>query len=488
MIDENVKLHDKFSIEVKVGFVAKRKQKINNFALNIWFFIPNSLDINRFTYSKANFYRDLTSHIRLITPSYLLRNIADQTIPPFISLEKSFKDLSIAPTRTNKANYEYQLKMFVSILKSSLREEVSHAITSKLGDDRDFLVQSYISNAKTIALKFRSLQWIINAPTVSNDLLDYFLFGDEFISNLIEFHTFRLLQLLKKQYPHNYSRLKPQLLELIHQEINYKEEKGYLNVEKKSKTNNQELVFRLGMLKKYAESHLFLDVKKQRDGVWTEQILFSLVAGLSMIFATIVAFSFQQKYGSFTMPMFVALVVSYMLKDRIKELGRFYLAHKMNKRYFDHKIKISTHDNEIGWIKESMDFIPEHNVPNDVLKQRDRSSILEANNRAGSERIILYRTMMQLNRESIDANSEYPIAGVNEILRLNISNLIQKMDNAEFPLYYPDDDEGLKTISGEKIYYLNLILQIQEEEQWGYKRYRVVFNRKGIQKIETFDS
>ncbi len=89
MIDENVKLHDKFSIEVKVGFVAKRKQKINNFALNIWFFIPNSLDINRFTYSKANFYRDLTSHIRLITPSYLLRNIADQTIPPFISLEKS---------------------------------------------------------------------------------------------------------------------------------------------------------------------------------------------------------------------------------------------------------------------------------------------------------------------------------------------------------------------------------------------------------------
>jgi hypothetical protein len=94
---------------------------------------------------------------------------------------------------------------------------------------------------------------------------------------------------------------------------------------------------------------------------------------------------------------------------------------------------------------------------------------------------------MQLNRESMDANSEYPVAGVNEILRLNLSNLIQKMDNAEFPLYYPDEHEGFTIVPGEKIYYLNLILQAKEAEHWDYKRYRVVFNRKGIHKIETFD-
>ena len=68
MIDENVKIHDQFSLEMKVGFVAKQKQKINNFAFNVWMFIPNSLDINRFTYTKDDFYKDLTSHIRLITP------------------------------------------------------------------------------------------------------------------------------------------------------------------------------------------------------------------------------------------------------------------------------------------------------------------------------------------------------------------------------------------------------------------------------------
>jgi len=486
MIDEDVKIHDQFSLELKVGFVASKIQKINNFAFNIWLFIPNSLDINRFTYSKDDFYRDLTTHIRLITPSFLLRNIAELTTLPFSSLEKSFIALASGPTRTNKANYEYQLKMFLSILKSSLRNEVTHAIGSRLDSDRDFLIQSYLSNVDKIARYYRSLRQLINAPSVSNELLDYYLFGDEFMSNLIEYQTFRLIQMLKKIYPHHYEQMKGGLLALINGEITYKKEKGYLVVEKNNKKNNQELVFRQSMLKKFAEGNLFLDVKKRKDGAWVEQILFSIAAGLSMIFATVIAFSFQKKFGTFTIPVFVALVVSYMLKDRIKELARFYFAHKMNKRYFDHKIKISTHNHEIGWVRESMDFISEHNVPFEVLKMRDRSSILEANNRASSETIILYRTLMQLNRENIDANSEYPVAGVNEIFRLNISSYIQKMDNAEFPLYYPDEKEGFNLVPGEKIYYLNLILQAKEAEQWDYKRFRIVFNRKGIQKIETF--
>jgi hypothetical protein len=42
-------------------------------------------------------------------------------------------------------------------------------------------------------------------------------------------------------------------------------------------------------------------------------------------------------------------------------------------------------------------------------------------------------------------------------------------------------------VPGEKIYYLNLILQAKNTEQWDLKRYRIAFNRNGIQKIETFE-
>jgi len=486
MIDENVKIHDQFSLEMKVGFVAKQKQKINDFAFNVWMFIPNSLDINRFTYTKDDFYKDLTSHIRLITPAYLLRTLADPAASPFCLLEKSFNVLANDPNKSSQLDYENQLKMYLSILKSSLREEVSHIINSKLDIDRDFLVNSYLLHVNRIARQYRSLRQIINVPSVSDELMDYYLFGDEFMSNLVEEYTFRMIELLKIHHPPVCERKKERLLATINEEKSYKGTNGYLVVEKKEHSKNQELVFRLSMLKKYIESNLFLDVKKRKDGVFVEQLLFSVAAGLSMIFATFVAFSFQQKYGSFTVPVFVALVISYMLKDRIKELARYYFAHKLSRHYFDHKIDISTHNHEIGWVRESMDFISEQNVPKEVLEKRDRSPILEANNRAGSESIILYRVLMQLNRESIDANSDYPVAGVNEIFKLNISNFIRKMDNAEFPLYDITEDEDIEIVSGEKIYYLNLILQASEDLHWGYKRYRVVFNRKGIHKIETF--
>ena len=76
MIEITAKVHDKFSIEFKVGFIVRRKLKLNDFAINTWIFIPNSLDINPLTYSKNQFYRDVKSNIRLITPVFLLREIS----------------------------------------------------------------------------------------------------------------------------------------------------------------------------------------------------------------------------------------------------------------------------------------------------------------------------------------------------------------------------------------------------------------------------
>ncbi|MDD4086453.1 MAG: hypothetical protein PHP48_04350, partial [Bacteroidales bacterium] len=59
MIDDQVKIHNKFSVELKLGFTTRRKQKRNDFVVNTWIFIPNSLDINPYTYEKKDFYKDL---------------------------------------------------------------------------------------------------------------------------------------------------------------------------------------------------------------------------------------------------------------------------------------------------------------------------------------------------------------------------------------------------------------------------------------------
>ncbi len=486
MIEEHIKIHDKFSIELKIGFNARQNQEENDFSMNMWVFIPNPLDINQYTYSKSEFYRDVKSNIRLITPVYLLRDIANESKLPLRLLILSFQNLASEPTQANVANYETHIKMFQSILKSALREDINHIKGCKSEKEREFLIAAYIRNVSAIASAYRNLIEIIHVPTVEKSVFGYYLFGDEFMSNLIELHTFKLLMWLRELQSDSYPEEKEGLLELIETEIKYKKEKGFPIVDSESRNHNRDAVFRYSALKKYIESQLFLNTKKREDGTLVRQFYYSIAAGISMIFATVIAFSFQVKYGNFTLPLFIALVVSYMLKDRIKELSRFYFAHKLDSKYFDNKTDISFNGVSLGWYKESQTFVKEEQTPREVIQLRNRSAILEAENRINDEKIILYRSQMFLSRKEINKANIYPVDGVNNIIRLNVSEFIRKMDDAHVPLYIRDEEVDYKIIEGEKIYYVNFILRYQYMDQLELKRYRIAFNREGIKSLEQF--
>jgi hypothetical protein len=195
----------------------------------------------------------------------------------------------------------------------------------------------FCKNISQISKRVRELHFIINAPTISEELMNYYSFGDEFMSNLIEEHYFQILASLKQSHPSfNKNMAKNNCFLLFRTNSSIKRTQLSV-IEEKSPTRNRELIFHFNLLKKFAESELFLIGEKKKEGILVEQIYLSIAAGLSMVFATAVAFTFQLKYGSLTMPLFVALVVSYMLKDRIKELFRYYFASHLGHRYFDHK-------------------------------------------------------------------------------------------------------------------------------------------------------
>lgn len=485
MIDVQVKIHDKFSVEFKIGYVVKSKPKPNNFALNMWMFVPNSLDINDQTYSAAQFYRDMKSNVRLITPIFLMREIVSGKGLPLRNLEHSFRSLAEEQSRKNIAEYEYQIKMFMSILKSSIRDEIAHI--AKHSDDSEVvgLCRDYCSAVSDITGRYRELRHIINKPEISEELLELFGFGDEFMGNIIQRYTFRLIADIESRF-RKQKELLASLRDIIASEAEYQRGMSYPTVDPKSADKNRTIIFRNGVLKKYIESDLFLKAEKKRDGMAMEQFYYSIAAGISMIFATIIAFSAQQKYGNFTMPLFVALVVSYMLKDRIKDVARYYFAYRLRAKYFDNKTTISIKEKYVGWLKEGMDFITENKVPGEVMEIRNRSSLLQAENRINDEKIILFRKMVEIDSGLLNSDEKYTIAGVNDIVRLYLTNFIHKTDNPEVPIYDMTESGKIERLCGEKIYYLNFVLQLQHEEQLEYKRYRLVFNRLGIIEIEEF--
>ncbi len=474
MIDIDVKIHDRLSIEFKVGFVVRRKLKHNDFAINTWIFFPNSLDINPTTYDKSSFYRDVKSNLRLITPRFLLREIAGGRAVPLHKLRKAMKDMAADPTRTNTREYEYQVKMFAAIFKSAQRDAAAHVSLAD-GNDRTELLEEYIKNVRAITTEYRALRPIINTHTVSPTVMEYFAFADEFLSNAIQLTAFSLLEELGPQ---------PALTALIADEDAYKQVHKYLTATAGDPVNNRNMVFRQGVLKKYVESDLFLVSQRKKDGRIAEQLLYSIAAGASMVFATAISFWGQLRFGSVATPFFFALVISYMLKDRIKDVLRYYFAHSLSHRYFDNKTRIGIKDTEIGWIKEAMDFVDEQKVPQHVNELRDRSSLLEAENRTYDEKIILYRKLAHIDREAMEHNNEYRIAGVNDIMRLHFNNIVEKADDPTVAVPLLDEQGNVKVVDGEKIYLTNIILQLRYDDQIKYKRYRVILTRNGIVDIE----
>ena len=216
--------------------------------------------------------------------------------------------------------------------------------------------------------------------------------------------------------------------------------------------------------------------------MFLEQVVFSLAAGLSMVFATVISFAFQQTYGNFTLPFFIALVISYMFKDRIKELVRIYFARRLSSRLFDYKIAIRVGEQEVGWCKEGFDFLTPEKISPLVRKMRNRHSPLVIG-RGVEEQVIQYRKRIHLNRKAISKLSPYPLSGINDIVRYNLSEFMRKMDNPNVPLCANKGDGQFTTTEGKKVYYLNIIIQFKYEKTTRFRRYRVCLSRKGIHTI-----
>ena len=124
MINVTTKIHDKFSIEFKVGFAGSEHDSVNDFTVNSWIFVPYSLDINPSTYGKEQFYRDVKSNVRLITPSFRLPEMTDGKAIPLQNVKKQLQKYVEQPTEANLSEYNFHVRLFAAIFKSALRNEV----------------------------------------------------------------------------------------------------------------------------------------------------------------------------------------------------------------------------------------------------------------------------------------------------------------------------------------------------------------------------
>jgi hypothetical protein len=224
-----------------------------------------------------------------------------------------------------------------------------------------------------------------------------------------------------------------------------------------------------------------------------EQILIAFAAGISMAFATAVAFYFQKVYGSFTFPAFIALVVAYMFKDRIKQAGRALFSGKLHSNLYDRRIDVKTMDGKykLATLHERIDFMKEGEIPPEVRRARQQDPFADLDNDRQGETIICHTKDVVLNADLFQrAFSGLPkTSGLNDIIRYDIYPYLRKMDDPmEDKLLL--EKEGLKTNHTHKVYHVNFVSKytsVGPRNEILYKRMRLVLNRLGIKRIEYID-
>lgn len=483
VVEGKPRIRHRYQFEIKLRYALPEDQKRSVYDLAVYLFLPPSLGIGPANYGKARFYEDLQSYIRLKTPEVHFTDLSLAGSGPLSQLNAAALRLQGDTSGRAVRLFEYQAKLFCCILKASLREYVAQVEATSGPAERIRLLDAYRVSATRLRSAYSSLEPKLCTPDMPPSVQRMYRFADEYISLLLEEQTCRLIDAAPND--DDGAKLRADLAELVKAEIAHRKSQGYPSVADPS-SDNESFVYRRGVLKRYMSSVLFLSARTGDSGHFLKEGLFGLAAGVSMIFATAVLFVSTQVYGALTGPVFFALVISYIFKDRIKERMRIYLSRKAARRLFDHKTVLYTNPKDrIGVCNESVDFLDASMVPAPVTAVRHRTHITEIEGGWVGERVIRYRKHVTLYPVRIaDIYDKAEIHDITDIMRFNVEEFVQHLGSADKPVRSLVDGQ-VKLIHGDRVHHMNVIVRYAAEDEDAFQRYRIVLNRNGIKRIEA---
>jgi hypothetical protein len=489
--------HDRYQIELKLGYpLAPDKQ--TRYLIDTYLFLPAALGINSANYSSNEFYRDIQTYIRMKTPSFRVEQILDAPGSPLSRCETLLRSRTNALNSSDEQTLRDSFRVLRAILKSAFRRYLAPLQRQGADNKQDAFrtcSEHLIGRVDELERRYQALEPMLLAAGASDALLRSYRLADESISVLIEDFLLQMHELAEQcleraERTHWQHRLRQR----AQAEVDYRRRRGYPSV--LGPQNSEELLLRHSALKKYTSSVLWLSTSTRREGGTLQQILFATAAGVSMVFATLIAFYAQSIYGQISLPVFAALVIAYMFKDRIKDSGRAFSAHLLSRRLFDYRTRIQTQDGErdLGNVREKMVHVRpkgrERSVPGEVLAARARDPHYEPELLGRPETVIHYAKQVTLRKNAFRylAEDGLVISAINDITRIDIRSFLRKMDNPYEERLVLHEGK-VERVRCQRTYPLNLVSVFSAEDgATTCERTLVVLNRKGIVRVEQFDA
>ncbi len=461
-----IKIITSKQFEIKSSYLVNPQRKKIDYNVNIYMFLPKSLNITSETYQSHDFYNDRISYTRLKVPKVELEILIkqlDTLVEKFQTIEST--QIERRALKSIVCSYASYLQSFFKDLKE---KKVDNYNTSVLLES---IQKLDVIKKKMYALKTQS----------SNEKFIFLVeSAAEYLSLTTQYYLL-MVNMYLKTFDDEHKNIINRVSELIHEELLFCKENNF-PVITNNEYKNEEVVFRYSVFKKFFYSVLNLYQERRDARARIKELYYSIAAGIAMFFTTVTVFLAQPKLGNFTMQFFIVLVVSYMLKDRIKEGYRHYFDKKMDAITYDFKEKIYDFEKQsyLGFVKERFRFTYKDKLDPLIVGARLKKTPGRLTTWYLGEDIIKYEKNITLFSENIQEHYNHTINGIHNIMRFDISKFLNKMDSTKIPLY---DEEG-NTYYGDKVYHINIIVEFMTEDERTLHKARLILCKKGIKRIE----
>lgn len=463
MLIDAIKQHGKKQIEVKQKIRITDKTKKLKYRVDTFFIFPGALQITENNFKKEEFKHNLKCYLSLSEQS-----------PSLSGLRNELSELRLSPGQEEESDDFY--RRFCLKYKTALQES-----SRSLMENQELSVEETEAFLQTVNKLLEEFRKIKSSQENSDHLVQLLDKLDEYLTVVTAFCLRDLSEVCIGE-PRN------KILSFWQEVEKYRASRFPVeSIEGENKESA--FLMRWSFLKKFVQSSLFLDIRYKQGAPLLTHSIYGSAAALSMLFATVVAFFYQDRYGSLSRNLFFALVIAYIFKDRLKEIVRDWLSNVIFRRWIpDRRLFIFLGKKKVGCAKENFDFVSLNELPisnKDILQEDAR--LLSDCFRQSKLTPYACDSIFRYSREITLSASEFPDeACLIDIIRFNISEFLHNLGATSEGLPFFCDNG--KSPKGEKLYNIYLFRSFCVGEKSDSEVIRVTVNAKAVRRISIVKS
>lgn len=463
MLIDAIKQHGKKQIEVKQKIRITDKTKKLKYRVDTFFIFPGALQITENNFKKEEFKHNLKCYLSLSEQS-----------PSLSGLRNELSELRLSPGQEEESDDFY--RRFCLKYKTALQES-----SRSLMENQELSVEETEAFLQTVNKLLEEFRKIKSSQENSDHLVQLLDKLDEYLTVVTAFCLRDLSEVC-------IGEPRTKILSFWQEVEKYRASRFPVeSIEGESKESA--FLMRWSFLKKFVQSSLFLDIRYKQGAPLLTHSIYGSAAALSMLFATVVAFFYQDRYGSLSRNLFFALVIAYIFKDRFKEIVRDWLSNVIFRRWIpDRRLFIFLGKKKVGCAKENFDFVSLNELPisnKDILQEDAR--LLSDCFRQSKLTPYACDSIFRYSREITLSASEFPDeACLIDIIRFNISEFLHNLGATSEGLPFFCDNG--KSPKGEKLYNIYLFRSFCVGEKSDSEVIRVTVNAKAVRRISIVKS